>query len=714
MKLLKGEKTGLKTGLSAIRFLWVFFFPLFYSYSQVPINGFCRFNSFEVEPGCDGLFAGNFNNDSYTDIVLFNSQKKKISVYAGEQNGGFSLKRKSNIQFEISNIQNLTDKNKLPLGQIVISRKSRRLALSKINNAGGISFADITKLNSFPENISYSDANRDGKQEVLVSGGAFDGLSVFSSAEKGFREKKIARKTCFSFAAFCDLNNDGFSDIAAFNIFSKKLIFYFNNSLGDFREVRNIQFDRQISQLQAVNIDFDAYQDLVYSKDNSINFLLGDSVASYYKTLTVPTRYKPDKFIFGDFNRDGRLDIAYISVKDSILSVIYSKNFREFYPEIVYFRKEGVNNIIPYYSKFIDGLAVLSSAGKLYTVTKMNAVFDDVQITAGIKPTMLNYFDKANNGIYDFYYVDETLKTINFYLRNNAGVPGALFQVKFYQVPSRIEIDNYDKWVKTFYCFTTDKKLIEIIRVDFSSNKVEHSSLYVPGGIKDLKIKRLPDNPVADIFVAYSKYNDLNFSQYQFRDYHYVVVSNEGLAKNVYDARLSIGRNQYCYAWYWNNNKIVLSKIALNNNFQGVNLFSLDAKNISGIASLVGDILNLDKDFFVSFLKEGEGNSVLVNSERMTRFIKKSEVPDLLASQEIKKYHVGESRFNRLKKVYVYNDEQNAVYVLDFLKKGKNLIFTKLIDAGNVNDFFIKNMSGKDFHIVYTDGSEHNIRIKKL
>lgn len=714
MKLLRGEKTGLKTELSAIKFLLVFLFPLFYTYSQVPINGFCKFNSYDVEPDCDGIFAANFNNDSYTDLILYSAHKKNIALYAGEQNGSFSLKKKSNIPFEISYIQNLTDRNKMPLGQIVISRKSRKLAIAKINNSGSVSFSNLTKLNSFPENISYSDANKDGLQEILVSGGAFEGLSLFVSTQQGYKEKKIIKKDCFSQAAFCDLNKDTYSDIAAFNLFSKKLVFYYNNSRGDFREVRNIQFDKPITQLQSVNIDFDSYHDLAFAKDKSINFIFGDSVSSYYSSMSVPTNYKPDKFIFGDFNKDGKLDIAYINIKESILSVIYAKNYREFYPEIICFKKEGIVNIIPYYSKFIDGFAVLSSKGKVYTVTKMTPILDDVQFTAGIKPTMLGYFDKENNGIYDVYFVDEKLGTLNFVLRNSTGIPVVFYPVKLYKIPDRIEVDNTDKSIKTFYCFSNDKKLIEIIKIDFNSYKTEHSSLYAPGGIKDLKVKRNPESNTADIFVAYSKYNNLGFAQFQFKDFHYIISNNTELIKNVYDAKLSMGKNQLCYAWYWDNNKITLAKISLNNNFGRVNLFSHDSKNISGIASLNGDILNLDKDFFVSFLRDGESNSVLINSEKMTRLLKKSEVPELLAGQDIQKYYVGESRFNKLKKVYIYNPGQNAVYVLDFLKKGKNLIFTKLIDAENVTDFFIKNMSGKDYHIVYTDGAENNIRIKKL
>lgn len=714
MKLLRGEKTGLNIELLVINLFLVFFFPFYFSYAQVPINGFCKFNSYPVEPDCDGLFAANFNNDSYTDLLIYNSHKKKISIYAGEQNGGFILKKTSSPPFEISNIQNLTDRNNIPIGQIVISRKSRKLSLAKINNNGNITFSNITKLNSFPENISFSDANKDGRQEILVSGGAFDGLSLFTQEDKNFKEKKISKKNCFSQSTFCDLNNDGYSDIAAFNLFSKKLIFYYNNSLADFKEVRNIPFDKQIFLLQSVNIDFDGYPDLAYAKDNSINFIFGDSVSSYYSTLSLPTQHKPDKFIFGDFNKDGKLDIAYISIKDSTLSIFFAKGYREFYPELTYFRKDGIVNIIPYYSKFIDGFAVLSNEGQLYTVTKLSSIFDDVKITAGLKPTLLNYFDKDNNGIWDICFIDEPIKTLNLVLRNNSGIPSLLYQVKLFELPDRIEIDNSEKQVKTFYCYAIDKKLIEIIKVDFSKNKIDHGSLYTPGGIKDLKVKHNPEKPTADIFVAYSKYNNLGFAQFEFKDYHYIISNNTELLKNVYDARLSINKNLFCYAWYWNNNKITLAKISLNNNYLPENLFALDAKNITGISTLLGDILNLDKDFLVSFLRNGEANSVVISTEKMTRLIKKNEVPDILASPEIKKYFVGESHFNKLRKVFIYIPEQKSVYVLDFLKKGKNLIFTKLIDADDVNDFFIKNMSGKDYHIVYTDSAEHNIRIKKL
>jgi len=714
MRLLRGEITGLNIEPIVVKTLFFVLFPLFIAYSQIPINGFCRFNAYNVEPGCDGMFATNFNNDSYTDILLYNSQKKKLYSYAGEQNGNFTLKKINNIPFEVSGIRRITNKINNTAGLIVISEKSRRFASARTNAGGAISFSEVKKLSSYPDNASFADADNDGHEEALISGPAFQGLSLFIQSAKGFVEKKIDEKNCFSQSVFCDINSDGYSDIAAFNLLNKQLVFYYNDSRGNFRPVRNIQFDKRISQLQSINLDLDAYQDLAYASDNSINILFGDNISSFSSTLKINTRYKPDKFIFGDFNKDGKLDIAYISCRDSILSIIYAKGPREFYPEIVCFQKEGIVTILPYYSKFIDGLAALSKSGKLYTITKMTTVFDDVQIAMGLKPALVNYFDRNNNGIWSLCFVDKKLQNLNIITRNNAGMPSLFYTVKLYNVPEKIEIDNSDKSVKTFFCYSYNKRLLQIIRVDFARGRSDRSCMYMPGGIKDLKIKRGAGTKAADIYALYNKNNKLCFSQYEFRDYRYVEANSMELVARAYSANLSINKGVGCYAWHWEGNKIILSKIQISPAGQTENIFKEESSSLHGIYSILGDVMNEDKDFNISFLYGRSGNTVLVNSDKQSLVIKQSELPGVVSSGEIKKSFAGEGRFNKLKKVFICPGEKGEVYVLDFLKKGKNLIFTKLTDAPNIGDFFIKNMSGKDFHIVYSDEFENTIKIKKI
>jgi hypothetical protein len=67
-KHLLEEKIGLKIELNRINFLLFFFFLSSEVLPQIPINGFCKFNSYNFSPGNSKLFSLNFNNDS-TDLI---------------------------------------------------------------------------------------------------------------------------------------------------------------------------------------------------------------------------------------------------------------------------------------------------------------------------------------------------------------------------------------------------------------------------------------------------------------------------------------------------------------------------------------------------------------------------------------------------------------------------------------------------------------------
>src|SRR3970040_3202764 len=56
---------------------------------QIPINGFCRFNDFKVDTGYTKLLMINFNDDAYSDLLLYNPQKKESALVYGAVQGEF-------------------------------------------------------------------------------------------------------------------------------------------------------------------------------------------------------------------------------------------------------------------------------------------------------------------------------------------------------------------------------------------------------------------------------------------------------------------------------------------------------------------------------------------------------------------------------------------------------------------------------------------------
>ena len=104
-------------------------------------------------------------------------------------------------------------------------------------------------------------------------------------------------------------------------------------------------------------MNLDSYQDLIFLEGNKLKIIYGDFSSSYSKQIEIETRHSPNDFIIGDFNKDGRIDLAYFSADASVASVIFAESDYNFFDEIPILYKEGMKSIIPFYSKFIDGLA---------------------------------------------------------------------------------------------------------------------------------------------------------------------------------------------------------------------------------------------------------------------------------------------------------------------------------------------------------------------
>jgi len=72
--------------------------------AQIPINGFCKYTSFDVQPNYTNLFSLNFNKDSYTDLMLFSDSSKNINSIKGFANEKFQSRLKFNFIEQISKI----------------------------------------------------------------------------------------------------------------------------------------------------------------------------------------------------------------------------------------------------------------------------------------------------------------------------------------------------------------------------------------------------------------------------------------------------------------------------------------------------------------------------------------------------------------------------------------------------------------------------------
>ncbi|HVO75631.1 MAG TPA: VCBS repeat-containing protein, partial [Ignavibacteriaceae bacterium] len=363
-RLHSGNKKHILIGINT--FVLIFLFSST-SDSQIPVNGFCKYNSHKIQPEYNSLYAVNYNDDSYTDLLLFNNTKKEIIQLEGSSSGNFEKQLSYYMPYEISKMVRLSDKTNQTLGYAFSSRKEMSVGIFKLLKNGRPVIAKKIKFKSYPENICTADIDKDDKPELLVSGGSFEGLAVLKENKESLEEIYIDKKNCYTGAIFIDLTNDGTPDVAAYNLISGSLVFFYNDGKGNFRKERSFNFPERIHSFKVFDVNLDSYEDLMFISGRAIYIMYGDFRSSYEKRTVVATKYTPDSFVIGDYNRDGRIDLIYLNKSKSLISALFAEDKSSFYPEIVMILRPRLSNLITYYSKFFRGIAAISEDGFIYT-----------------------------------------------------------------------------------------------------------------------------------------------------------------------------------------------------------------------------------------------------------------------------------------------------------------------------------------------------------
>lgn len=707
-KRLREGRTDFNPVKGKVNFLVFLFLLTCNSYPQVPINGFCRYQHFKVDSGSQKIFSLNYNEDSYTDLLFFNPSNKAVTLIDGNPNGTFGSSHTYSTPHEISVIQYLRDKNNTISGYAYISRKQSFAGIIKFNKEGYPEEKTGIGFNTYPENLSIADVNGDSIPELLISGSTFNGLSLIYQEAK-LREKKIIEKTSYAEAVFADLNNDGYADIAAFEMFSNKLQFLYNNSKGNFNKVREIPFSTTVTSLQSADLDLDSYSDLVFTSNKSIIIYYGDFTSSYDDTVVINTKYEINKIITGDFNRDGLIDIAYINKADGTLSLIYGRDTRKFYQEILYLKKNSLTDIIPYYSKFINGIITLNHGGRYYLVSNMASISENVSLAAGANPTAVTFYDRGNNTINDICFIDGFNKTLNLIIRNNSGIPETWFPISLFEYENAVIVDNKLPGQKTFFCFTRDKKLIEVITVDLVKNRFTRNSLYSPGMIKDIKL----NDHSGRLYAAFTKDNNLGVTTYVNEQGRYQYYTFAGLRKNVSDAALSIYNHPEVFYAVEDSNLII-----------GERLLEADSRNSEFETNIrdghepvlyAGNFLNRENSALFGFLNSKDKNDLIffLGPDAFTVSGRNSQAAGFRIKDKNQLFF-GTLRFNGRQKVCYFNPVQKNIKSLELTNGNKTIMRSLLMENVNSRAFFIKNMNSRNYHIVYIDNDENCITIREL
>jgi len=710
-KHLLGEKIGLKIELNAVSFLFLFFFLPFEVLPQIPINGFCKLNLYQFSPGYSKIFSLNYNSDSYSDLILYDPSLKKMAAISGEKNERFAKEEYFDFPFHISNLAPIREKNNEIKKYAFTSRKNLTAGICEFSSDGKPRVTHQLNFKSYPEKLSTADIDGDFHQEILLSGSAFEGLSILNFEGKNLNERIVKSKGSYSQAIFINLSNDGFPDIAAINLLNNSLEFLFNDGRGNFKVVRTMNFYNKVRNLHSFDMDLDSYHDLVFLEGNKLKIMYGDFQSSYSKQIEIETKYPPNDFIIGDFNKDGNIDFAYLNTDVSIVSVVFAESDYKFFAEIPILYKEGIKNIIPFYSKFIDGLAIISDDGALLTNTVLSSMSPNIDISLSIKPTVISNFDANSDAINDICFVDSFDRSLKLVVRSNAGIPSNYFSIPLHGNPNQIAFKNFSKQSTTFFCYSVSKKLVEVIEVEFNTGKITRSEFYTARPIADVK-PVLNDHQM--VFVSSLVNNRLTLEIFE-KEESWKLLTDYNISEKAISADLSTLRGVKLFFWNQIGDSIKLfKKTFLPEEMKAEFLLNIKMKNISNFLTVVDDFHNLDKESIISFVESDEKPYILVSHDGSVNSFDVEEVKKNLIVRDLNQLFVSEIKPNGTRRLIVNNYNSQNIYRLNILRKGKKIVFSKIIDKINTEKFFVRNMTVNNYHLVYLNQTKECISIRQI
>jgi hypothetical protein len=706
-------KTALKRGKWIKVSLFLFLILSEIVNSQIPVNGFCVQNSYQIPAGYEKILSADLNKDQTDEFIVYSSSFKKIGIISFVKNRIIDFKEFP-VDYEFSQIKYLNDINSINNRFVCVSRKNRLIAVYEIElNSFPVLKSKIT-FDSYPENISLGDINNDRIFEVLVSGIGFDGLSILMRREGRLAENKIISGESFNQAVFADLSNDGYADVTAFNIINNSTQFFYNDTNVKFKLVRNTKTTKKIELLNSCDINNDDLHDLIFNYGTDLDVIYGDFQSTYEKKKSLQLKNKPYALQLSDFNSDSLTDIAYINLETGNINVLFAKSGSEFYDEITYTKLPSVSCISNFNQKKHNNLIILSKDGFVTTISSYKNDLNFNEVIPAINAGTLQKFDLNIDGISDICFIDKSDNTFRILTRNSNGIFSDLYLQQLAESHQSIVVDDFFKASKTFYCYSKENQLVEFLKINFKTNKVKHKHLYSPGKIKDLTIQRV-DSSLVNIYLLYVKGNKLFLGKFEHRDFSITFREYPFIDRDVICAELFLDKEIRAFYWKEKSDSLFFNEVVVKtgpNSYYGILGFSKgDSIKISLTASnqlyggkpwIVSLIRNDNKNLLVSFKENGYKKLQLLNETSKINYFKNDE------------FTFAKLQDDENESLLVYSPYSKSLNKVSISKDGINYSLKQIVDGVDINNYFFDKFNRTNNHLVYSDKEKGCISVLQL
>jgi hypothetical protein len=278
----------------------------------------------------------DFNNDGKLDLAALAFYPSNVVVLLGDGQGSFTPSATINAGTGVSTITSGDFNNDGKL-DLVVKGEASGLALYLGDGQGG--FTQIaTGIGGNIDNFYFTagDFNGDGNRDLAIydnlQSGTGDGFNIVilpGDGHGGFGQpSNVMVLESLRFLSAKDLNLDGRDDLFYTPSYIGDAVYVaLSNSGGGFDAPLAYQVGAGTISVTASDINGDGKPDLLSSSfdTGTVSLLLGDGAGGFNQQAPLPVFDAPGLIVTGDFDQDGRIDLAIPRNGASVIAIINNK-----------------------------------------------------------------------------------------------------------------------------------------------------------------------------------------------------------------------------------------------------------------------------------------------------------------------------------------------------------------------------------------------------
>jgi hypothetical protein len=322
----------------------------------------------------ESVAVGDFNGDGKLDLAVANFHSNTVSILLGDGTGNFTLASSpaTGGYPESVAVGDFNGDGKLDLA--VANGGSNTLSILLGDGAGNFTLASSPAAGNSPISVAVGDFNGDGKLDLVVANNGSDTVSVLLGDGTGnfTLASSPATGTAPWSVAVGDFNGDGKLDLAVANACGDStcngnpkgtLTILLGDGTGNFTLASSPTTDVFPISVAVGDFNGDGKLDLAVSDDGSRTVLifLGDGTGKFTRAGSYATGNNAFQTVVGDFNGDGRADVAVANLGSDTVSAFVQSSVVTFTPSNLTFTNQKVGTTsAPQPTTLMNGYAAIN------------------------------------------------------------------------------------------------------------------------------------------------------------------------------------------------------------------------------------------------------------------------------------------------------------------------------------------------------------------